>query len=131
MQISSVHINAYIIGEHGDSSIPVWSCANVAGLRLRDAKPDVATPKDPEKYSDIHKDVVNAAYEIIRLKGYTNWAIGLSTSSMVDSICNDTGNIHAVSVCLKGLYGINDDIYLALPATIKVSQTRFCLMRNY
>lgn len=67
--VSPKSCHGYVIGEHGDSSIPVWSNLNVAGVRLRDLKRDIATPSDDEKFGDVHKEVVNAAYEIIKLKG--------------------------------------------------------------
>ncbi|KAK8403373.1 hypothetical protein O3P69_000461 [Scylla paramamosain] len=54
---SSCH--GWIIGEHGDSSVPVWSGVNIAGVRLRDLNPLVGTAEDPEKYNEMHKEVVN------------------------------------------------------------------------
>lgn len=120
LEVSPTSCHGYIIGEHGDSSIPVWSNVNVAGVRLREIKPEVATSSDDEHIGDIHKDVVDAAYEIIKLKGYTSWAIGLSVSQLVQSIFHDTSNVHAVSVSVKGHHGVNDDVFMFLPATLKV-----------
>lgn len=120
LEVAPTSCHGYIIGEHGDSSIPVWSNVNVAGVRLREIKPDVATSNDNEHIGDIHKEVVDAAYKVIKLKGYTSWAIGLSVSQLVQSIFNDTSNVHAVSVSVKGHHGVNDEVFMSLPATLKV-----------
>lgn len=113
--------HGYIIGEHGDSSIPVWSTVNVAGVRLREINPDVATAKDKERIGDIHRDVVDAAYKVIKLKGYTSWAIGLSVAHLTQAILNDTHEVQVVSVCVKGHHGVtDDDVFMSLPATLTV-----------
>nr|XP_008191446.1 PREDICTED: L-lactate dehydrogenase isoform X1 [Tribolium castaneum] len=113
---SSCH--GWIIGEHGDSSVAVWSGVNVAGVRLREINPSMGTQQDPERWDQVHKEVVNSAYEIIRLKGYTNWAIGLSVASLAQSILNNSHNVHAVSVNVKGLHGITQEVYLSLPSVL-------------
>lgn len=123
LNISPTSCHGYIIGEHGDSSIPLWSTVNVAGVRLREVKPELATTNDDEHFGEIHKDVVEAAYTIIKLKGYTSWAIGLSVSQLAQSIFSDTSNVHAVSVSVKGHHGVNDDLFMSLPVTLKVVHT--------
>lgn len=74
---------------------------NIAGVRLRELNPAVGTVDDPEKWADLHKDVVNSAYEVIRLKGYTSWAIGLSVASLAFSLLRNTNNVHAVSTLVN------------------------------
>ncbi|RZC34847.1 Ldh 1 N domain containing protein, partial [Asbolus verrucosus] len=93
---SSCH--GWIIGEHGDSSVAVWSGVNVAGVRLRTLNSVMGTEDDPEKWGDVHAHVVESAYEVIKLKGYTNWAVGLSVANLAQSILRNTNNVHAVSV---------------------------------
>lgn len=70
-------------------------------MRLRDLNPAIGTSEDPENWSDLHKDVVNSAYEVIRLKGYTSWAIGLSVASLAFSLLRNTNNVHAVSTLVN------------------------------
>jgi len=78
---------SYILGEHGDSSVPVWSNVRVAGTRLRDIFPIAGeSPYDYEQWEQLHHEVVNAAYEIIKLKGYTSWGIGITTAKLVEAI---------------------------------------------
>nr|ATA58415.1 mitochondrial lactate dehydrogenase A chain [Eulimnogammarus verrucosus] len=110
--------HGWIVGEHGDSSVPVWSGVNVAGVRLRDLNPDIGTPSDPDKYNELHKEVVNSAYEIIKLKGYTSWAIGLSVASLVSSIMKNQRRCYAISVNVQGHHGIEEDVFLSLPSVL-------------
>lgn len=81
--------------------VPVWSGVNVAGVRLRELNPAVGTVDDPEKWCELHKEVVNSAYEVIKLKGYTSWAIGLSVASLASAILRNTNNVHAVSTLVS------------------------------
>lgn len=81
--------------------VPVWSGVNVAGVRLRDLDPRVGTKEDPENYGDIHKQVVSSAYEVIKLKGYTSWAIGLSVANLASAMLRNSGQVHAVSTMVK------------------------------
>jgi L-lactate dehydrogenase len=62
--------------------------------------------------------VVDGAYEVIKLKGYTSWAIGYSVASLVKSLLRDQRRIHPVSVCAKGFHGIEDEVFLSLPAEL-------------
>ncbi|CAH1098730.1 unnamed protein product [Psylliodes chrysocephalus] len=113
---SSVH--GWIIGEHGDSSVPVWSGVNVAGVRLKDISPKMGTDDDPENWKSIHKDVIQSAYEIIKLKGFTNWAIGLSAAALANTILSNQHNVHAVSVMVKGVHNLEYEVFLSLPAVL-------------
>ncbi|RWW42080.1 hypothetical protein BHE74_00052402 [Ensete ventricosum] len=68
----------------------------------------------------IRKAVVESAYEVIRLKGYTSWAIGYSVASLARSLLRDQHRIHPVSLLAKGFYGIPEDheVFLSLPAQL-------------
>lgn len=116
LHISPTSCHAWIIGEHGDSSIAVWSGANVAGVRLRELDSNLGTK---DEFADVHKEVVKAAYDIIKLKGYTSWAIGLSVAAIVQSIVSNSSNVHAVSVCVKGQHGISYEVFLSLPSVVE------------
>ena len=79
----------------------MWSGVNIAGVRIRDINPVVGTREDLEKWEEVHRNVVDSAYQVIKLKGYTNWAIGLSSASLAHSILKNSFNIHAASVDVK------------------------------
>lgn len=113
--VSPSDCHGWIIGEHGDSSVPVWSGANIAGVRFTDA----ACPNnDAEDWQSLHKMVVESAYEIIKLKGYTAWAIGLSCSAICRSLIQNERKAFAVSTYIKGVHGIEEDVFLSLPCIL-------------
>ncbi|XP_053078018.1 L-lactate dehydrogenase A-like 6B [Acinonyx jubatus] len=116
--IHSESCHGWVLGEHGDSSVPVWSGVNIAGVPLKDLSSDIGTDKDPEKWKNVHKDVIASAYEIIKMKGYTNWAIGLSVADLTESILRNLRRVHPVSTIIKGLYGINKEVFLSVPCVL-------------
>ncbi|CAH2036119.1 unnamed protein product, partial [Iphiclides podalirius] len=116
--IAPTSCHGYIIGEHGDSSVPVWSGVNIAGVRLSDLNPQIGTEHDTESWRQLHEMVVKSAYEIIRLKGYTSWAIGLSVAQLVRAILTNANSVHPVSTYLKGEHGIKEDVFLSLPCVL-------------
>ncbi|TRY96009.1 hypothetical protein DNTS_002167 [Danionella cerebrum] len=118
MGIHASSFNGWILGEHGDSSVPVWSGANVAGVSLQKLNPDIGKETDGENWKETHKKVVDSAYEVIRLKGYTNWAIGLSVADLTESLMKNLNRVHPVSTMIKGMYGISEEVYLSLPCVL-------------
>ncbi|CAL7935481.1 unnamed protein product [Xylocopa violacea] len=118
LNVAPTSCHGWIIGEHGDTSVPVWSGVNVAGVRLRDLNENVGTDKDTEHWGDLHKQVVDSAYEVIKLKGYTSWAIGLSVANLASAILRNSNQVHAVSTLVTGYHGIDKDVFLSLPCTL-------------
>uniref|UniRef100_A0A915C940 L-lactate dehydrogenase n=1 Tax=Parascaris univalens TaxID=6257 RepID=A0A915C940_PARUN len=119
LQIAPSSCHGWIIGEHGDSSVAVWSGVNVAGVSLNDVVPDLGGKSDSDHWEqEIHKKVIDSAYEIIKLKGYTSWAIGLSVATIVNGILRNSRNVFALSTNVNGLHGIHDDVYLSLPCVL-------------
>ncbi|XP_004674007.1 PREDICTED: L-lactate dehydrogenase A-like 6B [Condylura cristata] len=110
--------HGWILGEHGDSSVPVWSGVNIAGVPLRALNPHIGTDRDPEQWSTVHREVIASAYEIIKKKGYTSWAVGLSVADIAESILRNLRRVHPVSTRIKGLYGINKDVFLSVPCIL-------------
>ena len=122
LNVSSKNIHAYIMGEHGDSSFVPWKHAYVGCKRIADVMKDNNHPmSDLEK---IHKDVVDAAYEIIEKKRATYYGIGMALSRLVRAVLNNENSILTVSTYLKdGQYG-QDDIYIGVPAIINSNGVR-------
>ncbi|CAD1479789.1 unnamed protein product, partial [Heterotrigona itama] len=118
LNIAPTSCHGWIIGEHGDTSVPVWSGVNVAGVRLRDLNENIGTDKDTENWGELHKQVVDSAYEVIKLKGYTSWAIGLSVANLASAILRNSNQVHAVSTMVTGYHGIKNDVFLSLPCTL-------------
>ncbi|CAH7310839.1 L-lactate dehydrogenase A-like 6B [Phodopus roborovskii] len=116
--IHSESCHGWVLGEHGDSSVPVWSGVNIAGVPLKDLNSAIGTSKDPEHWGNIHKDVIASAYNIIKMKGYTSWAIGLSVADIAESILKNLRKTHPVSTKIKGLYGIKEEVFLSVPCIL-------------
>ena len=117
LQLDPRSIHAYIIGEHGDSEVPVWSHLNIAGTSLLDGDPQFGNISDPGHWYHTFEQVKNAAYEIIQRKGATSYAIGLAVTQLVQAIVHDQNRILTVSCLSNGMYGI-DDVYLSFPAVV-------------
>ena len=98
--IAAPSCHGWIIGEHGDSSVPVWSGVNVGGVNLNRLNPKIGQSDDPENWNEIHERVIKSAYEIINLKGYTSWAIGLSVSTICHSILRNENRVYALSTLI-------------------------------
>jgi len=110
-------VHALIIGEHGDSEVPVWSLANIAGMRLKDFCCFQDVMYDQAKLDDIFRETRDAAYHIIERKGATYYAIGAGLVRVVEAILRDQSTVLSVSTLIDKYYGI-DDVYLSLPAVV-------------
>lgn len=111
------NVHAYVIGEHGDSEVPVWSLANVAGMRLEEYCRRVECDIGDDVRERISHEVRDAAYEVIERKGATYYAVSVALVRIVESILRDQHTVLSVSNLVPGFYGI-DDIYFSIPAVI-------------
>ncbi|ERE79624.1 L-lactate dehydrogenase C chain-like protein, partial [Cricetulus griseus] len=98
--------------------VPLWSGVNVAGVLLKSLNPALGTDSDQEHWKKIHNQVVESGYEVLRLKGYTSWAIGLSVTDLAGSMLKNLRRVHPVSTLVKGLYGIQEEIFLSVPCIL-------------
>ncbi len=117
LNIDPRNVHAYIVGEHGDSEVPVWSLANVAGTPLQQFCLESQTVCDTALLNSLFNRVKNAAYEIIERKGRTYYAIGLGLTRIVESILRNENAILTVSSLLQDYYGVND-ICLSVPSIV-------------
>ena len=106
-------VDAYIIGEHGDSEIAVWSGARVAGVALG-RYPGARSLPD---YGDILDQVRRAAPEVVKRKGHTAYAIGLCVQRICEAVLRNEHAVLAVSTLLQGEYGIQG-VYLGTPCVV-------------
>jgi L-lactate dehydrogenase len=110
-------VHAYIIGEHGDSEIPVWSLASIGGVRLQEFAPLRNKQYKQSDMDELFARVRDAAYEIIRRKGATYYAIGLGLVSIVEAILGDYRRVLSVSTLMNGQHGVRD-MCLSLPCVV-------------
>jgi len=116
-QVDPRDIKAYIIGEHGDSEVPVWSMVTIGGIPLNQFCSLCQKECTKEDKKDIFEQVKNAAYEIINKKGATFYAISLALVNIAGSILRDENSVSTVSTLLDGYYG-ESDVCLSIPVII-------------
>lgn len=110
-------VHAYIVGEHGDSEVPLWSLANIAGVRLSDFQSFTGKGYDEAALERIFENTRDAAYSIIERKGATYYAIGLGLLAIVEAILRDQHTVLTVSSLMTGQYGV-EDICVSLPSIV-------------
>ena len=112
------NVHAYIIGEHGDTELPVWSKATIGGVSLDKYCPVCGRGCDYKKeLGKIFEGVKNAAYQIIEAKGAAYYAIALALVRIVEAIIRDENSVFPVSVLINDYYGI-DNVCLSLPCIV-------------
>ncbi len=115
-QVDTRNVHAYIIGEHGDTELPVWSHADIGGRSI------LEIVEENEEYSldDLERLFINvrdAAYHIIQRKGATYYGIAMGLVRLTKAILQNENSILTVSAYLDGEYGQND-IYIGVPAVV-------------
>ncbi len=116
-EVDTRSVHAYIVGEHGDSEIPLWSMANIGGVRLQEFAPLKNKLYDQEEMNKLFISVRDAAYEIIKRKGASYYAIGLGLLSIVEAILGDYRSVLSISTLMTGQYKARD-ICLSLPSVV-------------
>lgn len=111
-------VHAYIVGEHGDSELAAWSLATVGGIPLSQMCAACGRNCDNETFGRIFDEVRGAAYEIIRRKGATYYAIAASLTRIVESIAGDQHSVLTVSAQARELVPDHPDLFLGVPAVV-------------
>lgn len=117
LNVDSRSVHAFIIGEHGDSEIAVWSSANVSGVPLNNFCEMRGHYDHQNATEKIATDVKNSAYEIISMKKATNYGIAMSVKRICEAIVRNERSILPVSTIMHGEYGISD-VSLSMPAIV-------------
>ncbi|CAL1680716.1 unnamed protein product [Lasius platythorax] len=116
--IAPSSVQGYMIGEHGDSMVPLWSGVSVAGVQFRDIIPNIGLETDDERWYEIAKEVVKLGPTVRCLKGYSSTAIGLSATDIIIAILRNTQAIIPVSTLVQGHHDVCHDMFLSLPCAI-------------
>lgn len=114
--VDSRSVHAFIIGEHGDSELAVWSSANISGVDLADFF-QMAGADRREEQQRLYESVRDSAYEIISKKGATYYAIAMAVRRIAECIVRDEHSVLPVSTLLSGEYGLSD-LCLGVPAIV-------------
>jgi L-lactate dehydrogenase len=115
LRVDPHSVHAQVVGEHGDSEVVLWSSASVGGTPLREW-----SGWSPEREQPIATEVRTAAYEIIKRKGATNHAIGLTAAALLRSALRGERRVLTVSRVQSGALGLRD-VALSLPTVVDVA----------
>ncbi len=120
-KVDASNIHAYIIGEHGDTELPVWSNATIGGMDIETYCSIYARKSNSKnELAEIFEKVKNAAYQIIQAKGATNYSIALSLVKISQAILRNENSILPVSTLITDFYGISD-VCISMPAIVNNS----------
>ncbi len=117
LDVDPRNVHTFIIGEHGDSELPVWSSANVSGVDLNRFCESCHSSCNISALQNLFDDVKNSAYKIIDAKGATYYAIAEAVRRIVSAIMRDENAILPVSTLVDGHYELQD-ICLGLPCIV-------------
>ena len=113
------NVHAYVIGEHGDSEVSAFSVSNIAQIPLKEYLIKEKGSEGLKLLSSLHDKVKDAAYEIIKKKGATYYAIGLATAKIVSTILNNNRSVLTVSTLVENEFdGEIDGVYISLPCVV-------------
>ncbi len=108
--------HTYMIGEHGDSEVAAWSITNIGGMSMHEFC-RYSGKCSIDDLGTMYEDVKNSAYEIIKKKGATYYAIAVAVARIVECIAGDENSILTVSSVFSGEYGI-EDVALSVPTKV-------------
>jgi L-lactate dehydrogenase len=112
LKLAPTQVEALILGEHGDSMVPIWSSATYAGLPL------VKVPGcSPNFQSQIFERTKGSGAEVIRRKGGAGWAVGLTIAEVVHAIVLDRKQVLPVSTVQQGAYGLRN-VAISVPTVV-------------
>ena len=117
LQVDPRDVHAYIIGEHGDSELAVWSGAQVAGIHINHFCELRGHFKHQEAMERLAQEVRDSAYEIIDRKGATYYGVAVAVKRIATAIVKNEHAVLPVSSLMKGEFGL-EDICLSIPTVI-------------
>lgn len=117
LEVDSRSVHAFIIGEHGDSELAVWSSANVSGIDLNQFCQLRGMANHAQTLEALYRSVRDSAYEIIRRKGATYYGIAMAVARIAEAIVKDEHAVLPVSTVLQGEYGLHH-MAMSIPAVI-------------
>lgn len=117
LRVDNRSVHAFIVGEHGDSEIALWSSATVSGVPLRDFCEMRGYFDHENAMREIGESVKNSAYRIIERKGATYYGIAMAVLRICEAVVRDERSVLPVSTALHGEFGIAD-VALSVPAIV-------------
>jgi L-lactate dehydrogenase len=117
LNVAAANVHAYMVGEHGDSEVPLWSSVHIAATGLDQFfSPNVPALTEGDR-EEIFRNVRDAAAQVIAAKGATNWAVGLAVERILEAILRDEQAILTVSSLLTEYHGISG-VCVSVPSIV-------------
>lgn len=123
LDVNTKDINAYVMGEHGDSQFVAWSYAFSGVQPIYQIASRKNSNINFEDLSEIEDEVRNIAYKIIECKNSTYYGIGMALTRITKAILENENSVLTVSSYLNGEYG-HDDVYIAVPSIVNKDGVR-------
>lgn len=115
--LSTGVVNGYIVGEHGNGQVPIWSRATVGSMHIAEYCAEIGLPWNEDIKTSIASRVKGMGAEIIAAKGRTHFGIATCVCHLADAILNQKPTIASVSSVLKGEYGV-EDVAVSVPSVV-------------
>ena len=117
LKVDIRNVHAFIIGEHGDSELAVWSSANISGIDLDGFCSICAHCEGMQSMKSLYDEVQQSAYEIIKRKGATYYGIAMAVSRIIEAILRNEHSVLPVSSYVENHYGVSD-ICIGVPCIV-------------
>ncbi len=117
LKVDIQNVHAYMIGEHGDAQLPIWSASNIACQSVDEYCATTGIILDDAEKAALIQNVKTAGADVIKNKGATYYAIASVVSSIVETLMKNKNSIRTVASVINGPYGIHD-VALSLPSIV-------------
>lgn len=117
LNVDARNVHGVIVGEHGDSEVPVWSITNISGIPLNDFCELRGHHDHQRGMQDIYENVRDSAYKIIERKGATYYGVAMAVTRIAECIVRDQHTMLPVSVELNNIYGLSG-LALSIPSLV-------------
>ncbi|HEY5855973.1 MAG TPA: L-lactate dehydrogenase [Aldersonia sp.] len=112
------NVHAYIVGEHGDSELALWSSATIGAVPIKEWVGFGGSALSATERYELLDDVRKAALKIIAGKGATNWAVGLATARILEAILRDENRVLPVTAPIGDFADLDRDVCLSIPRVV-------------
>jgi len=116
-EVDARSVHAFIVGEHGDSEVPIWSSAHIGGMAIDEMCAAHGVDFPPAARTELFERTRDAAYAIIERKGATYYAVAAGLMRIVEAILRDQDTVLPVSSLIDDYYGVGD-VCLSLPTIV-------------
>jgi L-lactate dehydrogenase len=112
LDVAPTQVSALLLGEHGDSMVPIWSAAQIAGLPL-----EKWPGSSPVLLQEVEKQTRGSGAEVIKKKGGAGFAVGVAIADVIHSIALDQRRVLPISSLTNGAYGLRD-VSISVPTIV-------------